>query len=110
MNGRQKRMRWMILILFLLAVVAILLMPRDLGNAQAFESGYPPPEGFPAPVNPWCEEAMLLEVPLPTWCAVVVTPVATATAWAYPAPMETVQEATPGAVKIGGRMKQERRR
>lgn len=116
MNERQKGIRWTILILFVLAVLAILMMPRETGSAQTFDSGYPAPVptawGYPAPaVDPWCEEAAVMGMPVPWWCPPVIGE-AVATVVSEPEAIElTIPEVVDlpipeaAVMKIGGRMK-----
>ena len=106
---KKKTSRVVILILFVLALLGIMLAPR--GDASGFDGGYPAPAptatawAYPAPLDPRCEEAVLLGMRLPLWCT---------TEDALLAPQSVVQdkeeEETPtatavGVMKIGGRAK-----
>lgn len=84
-----------VLILFTLALLGIFFAPRQ--DASGFDHGYPAP--YPAPVDPWCEEAALLDLPAPWWCPVIGEAVSTVA-------VEPENTPAPQAVnKIGGRMK-----
>lgn len=99
-------MRILILILFVLALLGMMLAPRQ--EASGFDGGYPPPIdgtptawGYPAPtVDPWCEEAMLMGMPLPWWCPVIGEAVETVVD-----EPEALETPTPAAMKTGGRAK-----
>ena len=101
-------MRILILILFVLALLGMMLAPRQ--DASGFDGGYPPPIdvtptalGYPAPaptVDPWCEEAMLMGMPLPWWCPVIGEAVETVVD-----EPEALETPTPAAMKTGGRAK-----
>lgn len=102
-------MRILILILFVLALLGMMLAPRQ--DASGYDNGYPIAWGYPAPIptawgypapvtNPWCEEAMVMGMPLPWWCPVIGE--ADETVADEPDELETP---TPAAMKTGGRTK-----